>query len=344
MSRFDPTTTWIGLLGKGFGGGLIIGGSSWAVHLYNMADPRRHVRVEVRGMQLGVMGYAGAALGALIVTGCSTKADMDRLKSSGVDWALSLGASGKSALKIGAGILGKVVDLAKAAGKEGGFWAADQATKALVRWCMNDLGILQAPGRQFYLIPWPLALEVGMGGWYEYQTLYVADDKFLFKNFPPAWAVENSGKGIAFQGTGVLFQMYDVPMENGELIKLVFRDANTGDTIRWKNKNGSWYGGDVQLGRAMVVNAVVFDGMLFEEGSRTSYPGLNLNNLIPAGRVAVSFLQVKSKEQKWSNQTLRLRPEVWGIPALWTAKDTFTVRTNKDGVIEQALGNRDLRH
>src|SRR3990172_4738109 len=186
-------------------------------------------RVLITGKRVGAMAEAGASHALLIVTGCRTAKDMDGIEDSGLDWELAVGLKGSALLKTGATLFKTVC--AEVCAKTVN-WAAHESAKRLVQWTMDDLGIIK-PGRQFNLLPSPLSFAVGAGIFYEWQTLHFLGGKIGWQYISPKWYIDT------VRGN-VWLQMYNIPEQNGEEVRIGFSVPEWGldPYIRWKKKDG----------------------------------------------------------------------------------------------------------
>ncbi len=331
---FDPSTTWIGLLGGGVSGSILGGGSIYQIDVWNMGGNPLPVRALVKGKRVGVMAEIGTAFAALIVCGCHNAREMDGITSSGIDWELAVGLKGSAILKTG----GKLFkEMAAAAAAKTINWAAHESAKRFVQWTMDDLGIVQ-PGKQFNLIPTPVSFGIGAGIFYEWQTLNVLGGKIGWQYMSPKWSVENS------QG-GVYFQLLDIPEQNGELIHLGFSVPEWGidPYIKWKKEKGEGRVGEKEYH----INGYAYEGAFFERRDGMGFSGTNLGNYLPIGRLEEGiFSGLSNTSSVAKSGKLTLRPHVFqfGNYSYWNAKDTMTVRVDGQGRLIGVEGTSGMRN
>ena len=196
-------TTWVGFLGGGVSGSIIAGGSIYQIDVWNMGGKALPARVLIKGKRLGIVAEAGTSLAMLIVTGCRTAEDMDGITSSGLDWELSLGLKGSALVKTGTKLFKAAA--AHAAAKMVN-WAVHESAKRLVQWAMDDLGVVKS-GKQFNLLPSPVAFGIGAGIFYDWQTLHLLGGKIGWKYISPKWSVET------YNGN-VRLQLFDIPEQD----------------------------------------------------------------------------------------------------------------------------------
>ncbi|HRH45225.1 MAG TPA: hypothetical protein PKY82_26540, partial [Pyrinomonadaceae bacterium] len=204
MPTFNPSTTWLGLLGGGISGSIIGGGSIYQIDLWHMGGNPLPVRALVTGKRVGIMAEASTAMAALVVTGCQNGKDMDGITSSGIDWEFAVGLKGSAIVKTGAKLF---KTLAADATAKAVNWAAHESAKRFVQWTVDDLGVV-LPGKSFNLLPSPISIGIGAGIFYEWQTLNLLGGKIGWKHLSPNWTASN------YQG-GVYFQLLDIPEQDG---------------------------------------------------------------------------------------------------------------------------------
>lgn len=333
MATFNPSTTWLGLLGGGVSGSIIGGGSVWQMDLWHMGGDPLPVRVLVTGKRLGVMAEVGTAFAFLMVTGCKSGKEMDGITSSGIDWELAVGLKGSAIVKTGAKLF-KVM-AAQAAAKTVN-WAAHESAKTFAQWVMNDLGIIM-PGKTFKLIPSPLAFGVGAGIFYEWQTLNLLGGKIGWQHISPRWTVEN------YSG-GVYFQLLDIPEQDGELIHLGFSVPEWGidPYIRWKKDRGEGRVGE----KAYHIDGYSYERALFESRDGMGFSGVNLSNYVPIGRLEEGiFSGLENTKTVQKSGKLTVRPHVFqfGNYSYWSASDTMTVEVDSSGRFTKVEGSNKLR-
>jgi hypothetical protein len=320
---FSYDTTWIGLLGGGASGSIIGGGSIYQIDVWNMGGNPLPARVLVKGKRVGVMAEVGTTHAILIVTGCQSAKDMDGIESSGLDWEAAAVLKGSAIVKTGAGLLkavaaeiaAKVVD-----------WATHAAAKRLVQWVMDDLGIVK-PGRQFHLLPSPLGFGVGAGIFYEWQKLHLIGGKIGWQHITPKWFVESVNGDV-------WLQMYNIPEQDGEKVKIGFSVPEWGldPYIRWKKKNGDAWAKNIQI------VGYAYGGFLCGRPDGMGYSGINLSNLQPIGRLENGFVLSRTNEVQKRGR-LKVRPVVFNFGNIeyWEADDTVEMMLDSDGCFFSAI-------
>lgn len=311
-------TTWIGFLGGGASGSIIGGGSIYQIDVWNMGGNPLPARVLVKGKRLGAMAEAGVAHAILIVTGCRTAEEMDGIESSGVDWELAVGLKGSALAKTGAKLFRTVTAQVTA---QVGNWAVHESAKRLAQWAMDDLGVIK-PGRQFNLLPSPLAFSVGAGIFYEWQKLQLLSGKIGWDHISPNWYVEKVGDTIRLQ-------MFNIPEQDGERVRVGFsiREWGLDPFIRWKKNKGAVRFKDYHI------EGYAFGGFLFEKSSGMGYSGINLSNLEPVGQIHTGWLSTSRNDEMKRGGKLRVRPTVFQFSnvAYWKAQNTVEMLLDAKG-------------
>jgi len=332
MASYNPDTTWIGLLGGGVSGSIIGGGSIFQIDLWHMGGNPLPVRVLVTGKRVGAVAEVGTAMCALLVTGVRNPKDMDGITSSGLDWELAVGLKASALAKTGASLFKAAAAEAISTGVN---WATHESGKRLVQWIMGDLGIVQS-GKQFNLIPSPVAVSVGAGIFYEWQTLNLLGGKIGWQYMSPQWSVEN------VQGD-VWIIIKDIPEQDGEYVKLGFAVDEWGidPHIRWKgDRSGARVGSN-----KIHINAWSYHGFAFDDPKGQGFAGVNLSNYLPIGRSEAGVMSVERTKTIAKNTTLTVRPQIFefGNYEYWSASETMKVDTDGDGRFVKVHGNSNLR-
>lgn len=334
MSLYSPDTTWMALLGGGFSGSVLAGGSVFQFDLWNLGTKRLPVQVLVTGKRAGVMAEVGTAMALLLVTGCRTDTEMDGITSSGIDWEFSFGGDADAAVKTGAKLFKEVM---KAAGKKSGEWALHESGKRLAQYIVGDLGVVQ-PGRQFNLLPTPVSLSAGAGIFYEWQTLHVLDGKIGWKYMSPKYSVENRSNQI-------YMRMKDIPLKDGSTVHLGFgvdEWLSIDPNIRWAQTTSG-----PRIGRCNLhIECAVYGGELYSSHNPNSAPGINLSELQPAGRSEAGMLSVTETREVKKNGKLTIYPRIFEFTnyPYWSADDTMTVHVDANGrftKVDGTVGYRD---
>ncbi|WP_428650734.1 hypothetical protein [Roseibium sp.] len=333
MTLYSPDTTWIALLGGGFSGSVLAGGSVFQFDLWNMGTKRLPIQVLVTGKRAGVMAEVGTAMAVLLVTGCRTEREMDGITSSGLDWELSFGGDADAALKSGAKVFREVM---MAAGKATGEWALNESGKRLAQFIMNDLGVVQ-PGRQFNLLPTPLSVSAGAGIFYEWQKLNVLDGEIGWNYISPKYAVEN-------RSGSVYMRMKDIPVKDGTTIHLGFgvdEWLSIDPDIKWTQTPSG-----PRIGRSKLhIECAVYGGELYQDHNRNGSPGINLSQLLPSGRSETGMFTVTQTSEVKKSGKLTVYPRIFkfGNYPYWSADDTMTVHVDDDGRFVKVDGSSGYR-
>lgn len=318
---------WLGMVGGGMGASFIAGMSVYQINMWNMAGGEVPMPVIIVCKRLGVVATAGMAHAVCLITGVTSPNEFTEIKSKGVDWALSVGADVDSVVKG----LGGVADLIKSAGSKAGNWATQESAKKAVQGVMGDFTPTTTQPN-FVLLPTPLALEVGAGVFYEWQTLTKTGTDVAWRYVQPSWWLEKkNGK--------VLLQMNAIPERDGALIGLQFRLKTWGtDDVLIFRTNRMEMVGFRQTNMLKTVRGTVRGGALYGENSQT--PGLDLSALIPAGKLEVGLLSTDNKAKTFTNEGLQIGLSVTRDPRSetnlykWVSKDYVRIRTGVGGQFE----------
>lgn len=333
MSLYSPDTTWMALLGGGFSGSVLAGGSVFQFDLWNLGARRLPVQVLVTGKRAGIMAEAGTAMAILLVTGCKTDREMDGITSSGIDWEFSFGGDADAVAKTGLALFKEVM---KAAGKKTGEWALNESGKRLAQYIVGDLGVVQ-PGKQFNLLPTPLSISAGAGIFYEWQTLHLLDGKIGWNYFSPKYAVEN-------RSGSVFMRMKDIPVKDGTTIHLGFgvdEWFSIDPNIKWvQTPSGP------RIGRSKLhIDCTVYGGELYQNYNRNSAPGIDLSKLQSAGRSEAGMLSVTDTKEVKKSGKLTIYPRIFEFTnyPYWSADDTMTVHVDSKGRFTKVDGTSGYR-
>jgi hypothetical protein len=320
--------TWIGLLGGGVSGSVIAGGSVYQFDLWNMGGNPLPARVLVTGKRVGLVAEAGTAHAMLIVTGCRSASEMNGITSSGIDWELAVGLKGSALVKTGAKLFKTLASEAAASAVN---WAAHESAKRLVQWAMDDLGVVK-PGKQFNLLPSPLAISVGAGIFYDWQKLQLLEGNVGWNHISPEWYVEKVNNSVRLQ-------MYNIPEQNGTKVRIGFAVPKFGldPYLCWKKTRG-----EVHIDRVHSYQIVgyVYNGYVFERRDGRGYSGINLSNLQPVGQLNTGMLSVTKTHERYKNAKLEVRPVVFNFSnyEYWRADKTTELSIGSDGSITKGLG------
>jgi hypothetical protein len=314
-------TTWIGLMGGGISGSILAGGSIYQIDVWNMGGNPIPARVLVTGKRVGAVVQVGTGHAMILITGCRSASEMDGITSSGIDWEFATGAKGSAIIKTGSKLFKEV---ASYAASETAKWAANETAKRLAQWVVDDLGIVK-PGRQFNLLPSPLALGAGGGIFYEWQTLKLLSGKVGWQHISPKWFVET------YNGN-VRLQMFNVPEPDGTLVRIGISVPQWGldPYIRWKKKSGQAH---VDSRSMYQIIGYVYDGYVFERRDGMGYAGINLTNFQPVGRLEDGMLSTTNTSQVKKGGKLKVRPVVFEFSnyPYWEADDSVEMTLDSNG-------------
>ncbi|QFT31762.1 hypothetical protein FIV00_14815 [Labrenzia sp. THAF82] len=332
MTLYSPETTWIAILGGGFSGSILAGGSVFQFDLWNMGSKKLPIQVLVTGKRAGLMAEAGTAMAVLLVTGCRTAREMDGITSSGLDWELSFGGDADAVVKSGASVFKEVM---KAAGKQTGEWALHESGKRLAQYIVGDLGVVQQ-GRQFNLLPTPISASIGAGIFYEWQKLHVLDGEIGWNYISPEYSVEN-------RSGNVYMRMKNIPVKDGTTIHLGFGVDEWGidGNIKWTPTSSG-----PRIGRSRLhIDCAVYGGELYQSFNRNEQPGINLSQLQPAGRSEAGMLTVSNTKEVAKNGKLTIYPRIFKFTnyPYWSADDTMTVHVDGKGRFTKVDGTTSFR-
>ncbi len=319
--------TWVGLVGGGFSGSIVAGGSVYQIDIWNMGGGNPlPARVLVTGKRIGVVAEAGTGHVMLIVTGCKKPSEMDGVKSSGLDWEFAVGLKGSALVKTGATLFEKVISTASANVAD---WASHESTKRFIQWTMDDLSIVK-PGKQFNLLPSPLSISIGAGIFYDWQTLKLMCGSVGWQHISPKWYMENINGGVRLQ-------IHNIPEQDGTVVKLGIAIDKWGvdPYIRWQRKKGQI---KINQPHRFHILGYAFKGKLYEECCGKGEPGINLTNLQPIGQAQTSWTSVVNNDKTNKNSTLNIRPVIFKFSnwPYWTAYDTTKINTGPEGCFQHA--------
>ncbi len=313
-------------MGGGISGSVIGGGSIYQIDVWHMGGNPLPARALVKGRRLGLVAEVGTAHAALLVTGCQTAKEMDKITSSGLDWEFAIGLKGSNIVKTGS----KLFKILAEASLTTADWAMHESSKRFVQWAMDDLGVVQ-DGRQFNLIPSPLSIGLGAGLFYEWQTLHLAGGKIGWQHISPKWRVYN-------KDGDVWLEMEDVPEQNGEQIKFGFYVPEWGidPILTWSKRRD---------GGALHIIGYAHSGKLHSRRDGKGPAGINLSDYAPKGRSEAGWLSVKRTSTVKKSGSLKVQPAVFdfGNYPYWTADDTMTVDVDDEGRFTRVEGKTGFR-
>lgn len=327
----DFSDKWLGKMGGGISGSLVGGFSAYQFNMWNMAGGSVPIPVLVVGKRLGIMAQLGAGHAFCLMTGVHGPESFTEIESSGIDWELSLGGDADAAVK-SIGGLGK--ELAKAAGKTGN-WAVEEGAKKAVQAAMGDFSP-QTTKPNFVMIPTPLAVGVGAGVFYEWQTLSKVGSDVAWRYIKPSWRLAN-------EEGGVKLYMDSIPEKDGTMIGIQIMLKTFGpDSIMVfsQNRTASINFGMQTTNKLKTIRGTVHGGALCEQGS--TLPGLNLSSLVPAGKLDIGILSTSNDSTVSANTTLKIGVSVTTSATSetnlykWQSGDYAAVKTGADGKFKMA--------
>jgi hypothetical protein len=291
------------------------------------------VRVLITGKRVGLVAELGAAVVMLIVTGCTSGKDMDGITSSGIDWEFAVGLKASALVKTGAKLFKLAATQAALAAVN---WAAHEATKRMVQWTMDDLGIIKS-GKQFNLLPYPLSVGLGAGIFYEWQTLKLLGGKVGWQHISPKWSIETKNNNVRLQ-------LFNIPEQDGTkvLIGIAIEEWGIDPYIRWKKKKGNVR---IDHHHDFQIIGYAHKGRIFESGGGKGAPGINLTNIQPVGQMDAGWVSVSDTKEVEKNGELEVYPAVFNFAnlAYWTADDTVDIKVGADGCFVNASGGSNLK-
>lgn len=325
-------TTWIGLLGGGISGSILAGGSVFQIDAWHMGGNPLPARVLVVGKRVGLVAEIGAAHAMLIVTGCRSSHELHNIVSSGLDWELAAVLKGSAIVKTGAKIFST---LAAEATAETAKWATNESAKRMVQWMMDDLGIVK-PGKQFNLLPSPLALAAGAGIFYDHQTLKLLSGNIGWEYVSPEWYVESDNGDLRLQ-------LHNIPEQDGEKVLFGLSVPKWGfdPFIRWKQSPGA-----IHTSRHdFHIIGYSYGGVLYERRDGSGPSGINLSNLEPVGRFETGIFDTALTPKVVKGGTLDVRPIVFKYANLpyWAADDSVEMTLDEEGYFVGAKDADKLR-
>lgn len=335
-------STWIGYLGGGGSAALIVGGGFYQFDLWNVGGKNLPTRVYVKSKKVGLIAHAGISHAMVLVTGAKTHAQLNNIGSSGIDWEFDIGASAKALKGVAkfekyADLFRKVEKLATAGGKTARNmtnWAGHEASKRLTQAAMGDLGVVQGSGPQFNLLPSPLAVGIGAGIAYDWQTMYTMGGKQAWSMISPTWHLQNKNGGVTLQ-------MQNIPEQDGTWIDISIGINEWGydPYVCWKSQPG---GPKIDYKKKYHIKGYVWNGWLWKEkASKTS--GIDLGKLIPIGQLETGTFSVKTTTTSNKSKTISIYPAVMHFANMpyWTADDSTKVKTDSQGRFQKALDTKN---
>jgi len=318
---------WLGILGAGFSGSVLGGLSVCQAVVWNMGGSKVPMRVLVKGVRLGAVANADAGHYIVFISGVPYPNAFSEIKSKGVDWTFSLGAKGDAWLK-GAGKVGSV--LHKASNMPGN-WAAQEVAKKTIQGAMGDFE-LSPKNPAFILLPTPVAVGLGVGIFYEWQTLVKQGTDIAWEYIKPSWWL-HAGQNR------VTLHMASIPEDEGGKIAIHITRKVFGadDILRFASKRGN--------DSSAVIVGVVRDGMLYDESGQL---GINLTDRKIAGATEIGMLSTKRVQNNFAGQKISIAINVArsfsGVNLYkWRSKDYAAVSVDKNGSINASSDIRTKR-
>ncbi len=274
----DWSDKWLGVAGGGFGFSLIGGMGAYQLNLWNMAGGNVPLRVLVFGKRLGLTAQAEAAHAVCFLSGVPSPNSFTEIKSSGVDWALALGLKADSLVKGGSKAAKAVAEIATSTGN----WASHEGAKKAVQGLMGDFST-SSSSPSFVLLPTPVAVAVGAGIWYEWQTMTKVGTDIAWEYVTPVWSLENAGQKV-------ILKMHNIPEADGATLNFHIREKVFGsdNLISFANREGGQ--------GSILLSGTVQNGRLTDPANSIA-DGFDLTSRIPVGKTEIGMLSVsKTKE------------------------------------------------
>ena len=312
--------TWVGIAGGG-GVSLIGGIASHYIKFINMENTNAEMTCGVSGLRLGAVAHIGGGASLAIMTGVSTRADVRGLKSSGVDFAVDLGAKWGAMIKAGGwaarGLkaLNTVSDLPKLR-----LWAGSEAGKGFVNFLTGDLDLSDAKP-SFAMVGTPAGAGLGAGVWYEWQKVTAFDGARAWDFFKPYWRLHTH------MGEHWL-QMVQIPAEDGTSLIVNFREDV------WGYDNSLDVREPFLDGTSSVISGIVKDQCLHEDPSNVAA----LKNAPPGGGLNLSWRTLAGRWTRDGVKPIEGNTKM-GVgldvatdgKTVWETKDYITITTDRAG-------------
>ena len=314
-------TTWVGLAGGA--GATVIGGiASHYVHFVNMGNTNARIHAGVSGLRLGAAAHIGGNASLAIMTGVSKRADVRGLKSSGLDFAVDLGAKWGDIIKGGGRaaqglkMLQKVSDIPTLK-----LWAKSEAGKSFVNGLTGDLSLShKKPSFAMFSIPFAGA-GVGAGIWYEWQKVIALGGAQAWNFFKPRWRLHKHMGNL-------WLQIGNVPEVDGKSLIVNFREDVWGHDTSLEVKE------PFLKGWSTVISGTVKDHFLYEDAKS----GAPVKNAPPGGGLNLSW---RTLAGRWTrngvvackaNEKFGVGLDVaTGGKGVWETDDYIKITTDKNG-------------
>jgi hypothetical protein len=277
---------WLGVLGGGFSASVIGGFSACQAVVWPMSGGNIPMNVLITGVRLGAVANADMGHYVVYISGVPRANSFSEIKSKGIDWTISLGTKGEAWLK-GAGKVGdSLVKLSNAPGN----WAAQEVTKKVVQGAMGDFE-LSPKEPAFILLPTPLSVGLGLGIFYEWQTLVKQGTDIAWKYMKPSWWVKEEDGHLVLHMSGIPAQ------ENEQIPIHVMRKVVGYDDI-FMFKSGTSLGASPK-----VLLGTVKGGRLYD---KQGHEGISLTDHPIAGVMEIGMLTTPHKAKNFANETISI--------------------------------------
>ncbi len=253
-------TTWVGVAVSAtakISVGYTLGNTQQYIHLYNCENPRwLHQPCTIVGKLNGLAAHAALGTSVAVITGVSHKALLEGLVSTGYDFAFDVGGRAGETVKTAARAPSLVDALKEAYNKKNMIeWLLSEAGKSAVNGVTGDLSL--ANGKpSFALWGTPVGAGLGVGVWYETQTLHLAGTRLAWDQAQIRWRLVKSGDSL-------WLQMQGIPEADGVELTVVGKEFHT---LYPDGRVRLGQPGSRNLGTANAT-AVVRDGMIHEKSN-----------------------------------------------------------------------------
>lgn len=319
--------TWVGAVGAGVSGSVLVGGSAYQVNLWRLDGRKVPMMVMITGVRAGLMAEVGTGHMVCILQNVKEPSDFNEIKSSGLDWSFGSGVDWDSMLKTSTKVAAKIVEFMTAAGAKGlakvGNHAANEGVKKAIQGFMGDYDI-KPKDKAFMMLPTPLAASVGGGVFYEWQWMSKVGTNQAYKYIKPKWRVETGD-------AGAVVYVDNIPEQDGTRICMHVKIDVIGydDTIVWANRD---------TGRtSMEIYGTVKNGQLCEDGS----PGIALGWRRVVGIHKVGWTSNSTQWTPYANKSFGLGLAFCrGLSGTnlykWEADDYAKCKTDANGIVKSA--------
>lgn len=317
------TDKWLGKLGGGFSVAVVGGFSAYQANLWNMAGGNVPMPVIVTGARLGAVANTDAGHAIILVTGVKGPDSFTEIKSSGVDWALNIGGKADAVVKSS----GKAASALWKAASSAGNWAAQESAKKGVQALMGDFNAA-ASTPSFIILPSPMAVGIGAGIFYEWQTLSKLGSDVAWKYVKPMWRLKSE------QG-GLRLMVDPIPEKDNQRIAIHLHKKVFGsdDILLFKSRSGAH--------PSSTLFGIVKNGRLHDQNGNE---GINLSAHPIAGVTEIGMLSTTRKTTSFAGQKIYISVNV--ARALsdtnlykWQSKDYASVTVDAS---EKMVSSSDL--